>query len=286
MQFDGMNITGFLEGGEIEFEEFGLTAAQRCPKLLHSGKIRLRSFRSYLSADWGTLQLEVWNLYWPYLKPTHTMSALNVIVKQGETGAIDFQVYVLRYCSISGVAHALSPLDCVACLLDSLFEDLRRMIVPWNKDGSCQLKIPALLTQTTMRSKHLSLQKRKLSKPCLFTIANELSKNITIFEELPQLAIIHLQCRLFPRPPTYYYAYFSVRTRPCFRNVLPSPTFVSPDEYSQRKYLEPVLIWIESHESGRLNTQINHIFQPKWAAPSFTSPPFILHNPYRIVHIT
>jgi len=56
------------------------------------------------------------------------------------------------------------------------------------------------------------------------------------------------------------------------------------DECSGQKYLF-LLLQIDSYESGRLNRQINHMFQPKTAAPSFTSPVFISHNLYRIIHI-
>jgi len=42
------------------------------------------------------------------------------------------------------------------------------------------------------------------------------------------------------------------------------------------------LLRIESHKTGDLYTQINHMFQPKTAAPSFVSPPssrvHVVHN--------
>ena len=49
------------------------------------------------------------------------------------------------------------------------------------------------------------------------------------------------------------------------------------DKYSRRKYFE---VRIESYETRRLNTQINHMFQPNREAPSFASPPS-----FRIFHI-
>jgi len=134
MQFDGKNITDFLEEWNIEGEDFGLTQAHRCARFpfycTSEIKETVKLLPGYIAEDWVALQTEVKQLYWPHEKPKNMMAALDKLVKEAPT--TDLNVYVLKYTSISDAlvtAHALSSLDRVARLLDGLSEDLRRRVI-------------------------------------------------------------------------------------------------------------------------------------------------------------
>ena len=134
MQFDGKNITDFLDEWNIECEDFGLTPAQRCVRFpfycIPDIKETVKLLSGYIANDWDVLQNEVKQLYWPHDKPKNTMAALDKLVK--EAPIMDLDVYVLKYTSISNAlvtAHALSSLDRVSRLLDGLSEDLRRRVI-------------------------------------------------------------------------------------------------------------------------------------------------------------
>jgi hypothetical protein len=134
MQFDGKNITEFLNDWNIECEDFGLTEPQRCARFPNyctkDIKETIKLLSGYISNDWATLQKEVTKLYWTRETPTNTMAALSKLVNEAST--MDLNIYVLKYTSISSAlvtAHGLSPLDRVARLIDGLSEDVRRRVI-------------------------------------------------------------------------------------------------------------------------------------------------------------
>jgi len=136
MEFDGRNITEFLDEWNLECEDFGLGATQRCARFpnycIPTIKDTVKILPGYLAKDWVMLQNDLRKLYWPQDKPKNTMSALDSVVKEAQTGDTDLNVYVLKYSSISEAlvaAHALSTLDRVARMLDGLSEDLRRKVI-------------------------------------------------------------------------------------------------------------------------------------------------------------
>ena len=136
MQFDGKNITDFLEEWNIECEDFGLTAAQRyacfpnyCIPMI---KNTVKLLSGYIAVNWADLQADCKKFYWPQNKPKNTMSALNAVVKEAQTGTMDLNVYVLKYISISEAlvaAHTLYTSDRVAHMLDRLSENLQRKVI-------------------------------------------------------------------------------------------------------------------------------------------------------------
>jgi len=74
------------------------------------------------------LQNDLRKLYWPQNKPGNTMSALDGIVKEAQTGGMDLNVYVLKFSSISEAlvnGHALY----IARMLDGLSEDLSHKVI-------------------------------------------------------------------------------------------------------------------------------------------------------------
>ena len=134
MQFDGKNITEFLEEWNIECEDFGIDKVKRCARFpnycVRAIKDTIKLLPGYIAEDWAVLQTDVKKLYWPHDKPKNTMTALAELVKEAHT--LDLNVYVLKYTSISEAlvtAHALSTLDRVTRLLDGLSDDLRRKVI-------------------------------------------------------------------------------------------------------------------------------------------------------------
>ena len=134
MQFDGKNITEFLKDWNMECEDFGLTEPQRCARFpnycIKDIKETVKLLSGYLSDNWATLQKEIKELYWTYDTPSNTMAALSKLINEAST--MDLNIYVLKYTSISEAlvkAHALSPLDRVARLIDGLSEDVRRRVI-------------------------------------------------------------------------------------------------------------------------------------------------------------
>src|SRR5437667_11003933 len=103
MQFDGHNITEFLEEWNIECEDFGLTETQRCARFPNyctpEIKETVKILPGYIASNWTTLQSDVKKLYWPKDKPENTMAALDKLIK--EAPGMDLDVYVLKYTSIS-----------------------------------------------------------------------------------------------------------------------------------------------------------------------------------------
>lgn len=147
MQFDGKNITDFLDEWNIECDDFGMTAAQRCARFPYycTTKIKdtVKLLPGYLAPNWTTLQSDVKKLYWPQDKPRNTMAALDKLIK--DASSMDLNAYILQYTSITDslvTKHALSPLDRVARLLDGLTEDLRRKVIRY-----CTKKTWKLSTQ-------------------------------------------------------------------------------------------------------------------------------------------
>ena len=135
MEFDGRNVTEFLDEWNLECEDFGLGATQRCARFpnycIPTIKDTVKILPGYLAKDWVMLQNDLRKLYWPQDKPKNTMSALDAVVKEAQ-GGMDLNVYVLKYSSISEAlvaAHALSTLDHVAQMLDGLSDDLRRKVI-------------------------------------------------------------------------------------------------------------------------------------------------------------
>ena len=134
MQFDGKNITEFLEEWNIECEDFGLDERQRCARFpnycVPSIKETVKLLPGYVTSNWATLQDDLRKLYWPHDTPKNSMSALNKVIQ--DAPSMDLNVYVLKYTSISQAlvtAHALSPLDRVTRLLDGLTDELRRKVI-------------------------------------------------------------------------------------------------------------------------------------------------------------
>src|SRR2546423_1264510 len=86
MQFDGKNITEFLEEWNIECEDFGLDEPQRCVRFpnycIPTIKETVKLLPGYVTPDWTTLQADVKKLYWPHDTPKNSMSALNKVVQE------------------------------------------------------------------------------------------------------------------------------------------------------------------------------------------------------------
>ena len=119
MQFNGENVTKFLDEWNIECEDFDLDDAKRCTCFpnycTREIKETVKLLPGYIAKNWATLQSDVKKLYWSQDKPKNTMATLNKLIK--EAPRMDLNVYVLKYTSILEAlvaAHSLLALDRVA----------------------------------------------------------------------------------------------------------------------------------------------------------------------------
>jgi len=133
LQFDGTNITEFLEDWNIECDDYGLSDPQKCARLPYyctpSIKDVVKILSGYSSKEWTRLQSELKELYWHRDNPKNTVGALHKLIKEAPN--MDLNVYVLKYTSITDALiakGALSSLDRVSRLLDGLSEELRTSV--------------------------------------------------------------------------------------------------------------------------------------------------------------
>ena len=138
LEFDGSNVTEWLEEWNLQCEDYGVTDLKKCTRLpyycVSSIKDVVKLLPGYMSEppDWTVLQSDLKELYWQLDKPKNTTTALYQLIHDSQTGKIPLNVYVLKYTSISNslvTKGALSLLDRVGRLLDGLPEDLRRKVL-------------------------------------------------------------------------------------------------------------------------------------------------------------
>src|SRR5271169_4351129 len=144
MQFDGTNITEFLEEWNIECEDFGLTNTQRCARFPNYCTLAIKEvvklLPGYVTTNWDTLQSDLKNLYWQHDKPKNTYEALIKLVQEAPT--MDLNVYILKFTAITDTLvekHALSTLDRIGRLLDGLSGDLRKRVLKFCTKNSWRL---------------------------------------------------------------------------------------------------------------------------------------------------
>ena len=130
MFFAKHNVTDFVRRWNIECEDYGITDAQKCARIIDycSSDIRevVEMCDGYIEKDWPKLQTELKTLYWQYDQQKGTTTALNQLIR--DAPSLDLNIFVLRYTSISAAlvkAGALSALDRIGRLLDGLSPHLR-----------------------------------------------------------------------------------------------------------------------------------------------------------------
>ena len=138
LEFDGNNVTEWLEEWNLQCEDYGLTDPKKCARLPYycvpAIKDVVKFLPGYMSdpPDWTVLQNDLKELYWQFDKPKNTTTALYQLIHDSQAGTIPLNVYILKYTSISNILvskGALSSLDRVGRLLDGLPEDLRRKVL-------------------------------------------------------------------------------------------------------------------------------------------------------------
>ena len=118
MQFDGKNITEFLEEWNIECEDFGIDKVKRCARFpnycVRAIKDTIKLLPGYIAEDWDVLQTDVKKLYWPHDKPKNTMTALAELVKEAHT----YGSQCLRpqiYFNFRNLGYCTCPFDSRSC---------------------------------------------------------------------------------------------------------------------------------------------------------------------------
>jgi hypothetical protein len=128
--FDDTNVTEFLRRWNIECEDFGLSAKQKCIRLpdycTPKTKDVVELFEGYLNSDWVKLQDELKSLFWQNDKQKNTPAALNQLIR--EAPEIDLNVYVLKYTAITDAlikGNEMSAMQRCKRFLDGLSDRLR-----------------------------------------------------------------------------------------------------------------------------------------------------------------
>jgi len=116
LEFDGNNISDFLEDWNIECEDDGLTDTQKCARFPNyctpTIKDLVKLLPGYSTPNWTLLQANLKETYWQHDKPKDTHEALIHLVKEAPT--MDLNVYVIKFTVITDsliAKHALSDLD-------------------------------------------------------------------------------------------------------------------------------------------------------------------------------
>ena len=130
---NGDFVSRFLEEWELDCDDYGVRAEQRCQRLplycIDEINDIVRNLPGYAERDWETLKANFKNLYWQRDKPGNTTVALHTLIRSAREGRIDLNVYILQYKTISNAlvtAGALSSLDQIYRLLDGLKDDVRK----------------------------------------------------------------------------------------------------------------------------------------------------------------
>ena len=144
MQFDGTNVTEFLDDWDVECEDYGFSDAKKCTRLpnycIPAIKDLVKLLPGYLASDWGTLQTNLKDIYWQHDKPKNTHEALIKLVK--EASSMDLNVYLMKFTAITDSLiskHALSDLDRIGRLLDGLQPALRTRVLKFCAKNSWRL---------------------------------------------------------------------------------------------------------------------------------------------------
>jgi hypothetical protein len=144
MEFNGTNVSEFLENWNIECDDYGLNDSQKCIRLPNYCtpviKDIVKLLGGYETRDWAALQKELKDLYWQNDTPKNSTTALCKLIKDAPT--MDLNIYVLKYSAITDALvskGALSSLDRVGRLLDGLPEELRKRVLKFCTKKSWRL---------------------------------------------------------------------------------------------------------------------------------------------------
>src|SRR5947207_10305615 len=136
LHFDGNNISEFLDDWNLECDDYGYDDEKKCTHLPTYCKKTIKDIvkllPGYVSKNWAVLQADLKGLYWQHDRPKNTTAALDQLIHDTQAGAIDLNVYVLQYSTISDKLvsqGALSALDRVNRLLDGLSNDHRTKVL-------------------------------------------------------------------------------------------------------------------------------------------------------------
>ena len=144
-EFDGNNVTDFLDRWEMFCDEYGFNEEERCCRLLRYcvaaiGEI-VEILPGYITRKWDTLKKELKDLYWQYDTQKNTTIALIKLVK--EAPFMDLNVY-LKFTAVTDklvASDAISSLDHIGCLLDGLSMELRKKIIKFCTKKAWKLSV-------------------------------------------------------------------------------------------------------------------------------------------------
>ena len=135
LYFDGKNTSKFLKEWDMECDEYGLSAAQRCRKLPRYCKQDIGDvveyMKGFLNEDWPALQEEMKKHFWQTDAPKDTVAALTKLIGDAKSNRINIDSYVLKYDAISESLvrkNAMSKFDRTVRLLDGLSGELQAKV--------------------------------------------------------------------------------------------------------------------------------------------------------------
>jgi hypothetical protein len=144
MEFDGRNVTEFLEDWDLQCEDYGLSGPQKCARFPNyctpTVKELVKLLPGYTTPDWDVLRASLKEAYWQHDKPKNTPEALIKLVK--EAPEMDLNIFLIKFTAITDsliANNSLSSYDRVGRLLDGLPAELRSKVLDFCAKKSWKL---------------------------------------------------------------------------------------------------------------------------------------------------